>query len=671
MRVRSRKQPAQRYQSAQEVVEVLGEHLLRLQQPSPQSYAPTTAVPPMAKSPSRGPRVAVVLAVAAVLLVAGIIFIQTPKGELVIETDDPDIAFRVTPDGVKLEDRKTQREYDLKIAAQNPQTGEYQLEVTDKLADMGFTTKTFTIRRGERVALKVQPRPSNPLEPVKPAELAKVEPAKVEVAPPPREASGWTSLFNGKDLTGWKVIAADPAASWTIKDGVLRGSGPTSFLATERDTFANFHVRAELRINAGGDSGLYFRTAFPGANQQPPNIRARGYEAQVLGLTGVGSGTGAIFWEAPIAANIAPQPQPDTWFVLELIAEENRLRTLVNGQLAAEVVDAERRAERGQLALQIYEANTVIECRKIEIQELPSRSENPPPLAIAPFDQRQAQEHQAGWAKRLGQPVEITNSLGMKLRLIPPGEFLMGSPDSDSSARDMEKPQHAVRLTKPFYAGIHEVTVAQFRAFVEATGYETDAEKNGVGSWFLIDLPGKGRNPDWTWRTPGFEQTDEHPVCCASWLDAERFCAWLSAKERQLYHLPTEAQWEYACSAGTATQYHFGDTLDLSMMQVRAKGTAPVGSFAANAFGLYDMLGNAYEWCHDGRRAYGPDLAIDPVGPVGKGVERVVRGGAWSSTPNARSMAARASSRFVTCAADRPFHGLGFRVILIPEVQAP
>ena len=264
--------------------------------------------------------------------------------------------------------------------------------------------------------------------------------------------------------------------------------------------------------------------------------------------------------------------------------------------------------------------------------------------------------------------VEISNSLGMKLRLIPPGEFLMGSPDSDSYARDREKPQHAVRHTKPFYAGIHEVTVAQFRAFVEATGYVTDAEQEGAGSWLLIDLPGKGRNPDWNWRTPGFEQTDGHPVCCVSWRDAERFCAWLSVKEKQLYHLPTEAQWEYACRAGTATPYHFGDQLDAAATHVRAKGTAAAGSYAANAFGLHDMHGNVYEWCQDGRRDFEQALAIDPVGPIGKGVERLVRGGAWSSTPNSRNMAARAAARAVTCAADRPFHGLGFRVILVPEV---
>ena len=114
------------------------------------------------KSKSRGLLVAAGLAVVAALVVAGIIVIQTDRGELVIETDDPDIAFRVMPNGVKLEDRKTNRQYDLRIAAQNPRTGEYQLEVTDKLADIGITTKTFTIRRGERVALKVHPRPAKP-----------------------------------------------------------------------------------------------------------------------------------------------------------------------------------------------------------------------------------------------------------------------------------------------------------------------------------------------------------------------------------------------------------------------------------------------------------------------------------------------------------------------------
>jgi formylglycine-generating enzyme required for sulfatase activity len=98
----------------------------------------------------------------------------------------------------------------------------------------------------------------------------------------------------------------------------------------------------------------------------------------------------------------------------------------------------------------------------------------PPPI-IAPFTPEQAKQHQKAWANHLKVPVESSNSIGMKMVLIPPGEFLMGSPDSDEDARDYEKPQHKVRITKPFEMAAHEVTVGQFKAFIDATGYKTEA----------------------------------------------------------------------------------------------------------------------------------------------------------------------------------------------------
>jgi hypothetical protein len=108
---------------------------------------------------------------------------------------------------------------------------------------------------------------------------------------------------------------------------------------------------------------------------------------------------------------------------------------------------------------------------------------------------------------------EWTNSIGTKLKLIPAGEFLMGSPESDKDALDHEKPQHRVRITKPFYLGMHQVTVGQLRRFVEATGYRTEAEKDGKGGWGWDAAAGTWvQNPRFTWRSPGFDQTDEHPV---------------------------------------------------------------------------------------------------------------------------------------------------------------
>ncbi|MCY2995664.1 MAG: formylglycine-generating enzyme family protein [Planctomycetota bacterium] len=263
----------------------------------------------------------------------------------------------------------------------------------------------------------------------------------------------------------------------------------------------------------------------------------------------------------------------------------------------------------------------------------------------------------------------LTNSIGMKLTVIPAGDFLMGSSASVEESMkafqpyapvaesfEREQPQHAVRISKPFYLGTYEVTLGQFRQFVEAIDYKTEAEKNGIGG-FGTDEQGKWlQRPEFTWRQPGFPQTDEHPVVNVSWNDAVAFCRWLSGKENQVYRLPTEAEWEYACRAGTTTRYHNGDDpealpevgniADAAIKQkfsgwkdaIKANDgcvfTAPVGKFRPNAFGLYDMHGNAFEWCADwfDSRYYAKSPATDPAGPA-SGMMRVIRGGCWSFKP--------------------------------------
>ncbi len=273
----------------------------------------------------------------------------------------------------------------------------------------------------------------------------------------------------------------------------------------------------------------------------------------------------------------------------------------------------------------------------------------------------------------------------MRLAPIPTGEFLMGSSD-DEDADDDEKPRHTVRITRPFYLGTTEVTVGQFRRFVEASRYRTEAERNGRGGrgWnearatFEVD-------PKYTWRDPGFPQTDEHPVTNVSWNDAVAFCEWLSTKEATIYRLPTEAEWEYACRAGTTTRYSSGadpETLagvgNVADGTARAKFpnwttiaardgyifTAPVGTFRANAWGLHDMHGNVWEWCRDGYdgRYYQQSPGDDPTGPS-QASRRVYRGGSWADDPRyARS------PRRVGVKPDYRYYDLGFRVA---RVQPP
>ncbi len=284
-----------------------------------------------------------------------------------------------------------------------------------------------------------------------------------------------------------------------------------------------------------------------------------------------------------------------------------------------------------------------------------------PPLAVAPFDAAEAKQHQQAWAEYLGVPVEITNSIGMKLILIPPGEFLMGSSISPAEVHrrfpagqvewyESEHPRHAVRITRPYYLGIHEVTVGQFERFVRSTGYRTTAEVVGA-AWGYLDGQFK-ELPGLHWRNPRFRQTATHPVTCVSWDDAAAFCEWLREEDGRDVRLPTEAEWEYACRAGTETLFFWGNDpddgegyLNLADLTGAPDGrrwtfgvnfrdgyaaTSPVGRFKPNAFGLYDMLGNVSEWCSDwyGIRYYAESPMDDPTGPPAR-LGRVFRGGGW------------------------------------------
>jgi formylglycine-generating enzyme required for sulfatase activity len=280
----------------------------------------------------------------------------------------------------------------------------------------------------------------------------------------------------------------------------------------------------------------------------------------------------------------------------------------------------------------------------------------PPPVqpTIAqPALAEHARQQQAAWAERLMVPVESTNSLGMKLRLVPPGEFMMGTSGDEITAImkearakeyfdwyilpvPREGPRHAVTLTRPFALGVHEVTRGQFRQFVDATQYRTDAERDGQGGYGYTSDKQRVKGPQFLWNTDlGFEtkHTDDHPVVNVSWNDAVAFCDWLSQKEKATYRLPTEAEWEYACRAGTTTRYYTGDddrTLgDFAWFQIYwMKGPSRVGLKAPNAYGLCDMHGNVWEWCQDWHGDYPSESVVDPTGPS-EGQGRVMRGGGF------------------------------------------
>jgi formylglycine-generating enzyme required for sulfatase activity/tRNA A-37 threonylcarbamoyl transferase component Bud32 len=255
----------------------------------------------------------------------------------------------------------------------------------------------------------------------------------------------------------------------------------------------------------------------------------------------------------------------------------------------------------------------------------PPPSSSRSPLTVAPFSPEEAKQHQQVWGEYLGLPVEREIDLGggvtLTTVLIPPGEFLMGS-KAEENARFMEKakaasdqwtiaripsegPQQLVRIGRPFWLSRYEVTRGQFRLFVDETGYKTDAARDKEGEGGQAYIGGRPvRDPRFDWSVdPGFKQTDDHPVVNVSWNDAQAFCKWLRQKQGgDRIVLPTEAQWEYACRAGTTTYWHCGDSDAVlqayGWFLVNSGGqTHPVGQLRPNGFGLYDMHGNVWEWC--------------------------------------------------------------------------
>jgi formylglycine-generating enzyme required for sulfatase activity len=200
--------------------------------------------------------------------------------------------------------------------------------------------------------------------------------------------------------------------------------------------------------------------------------------------------------------------------------------------------------------------------------------------------------------------MEVTNSIGIKLRLIPAGEFMMGSPGTESDRSDNET-QHRVSITKPFYLGVTEVTQEQYQKVM-------------------------GTNPS-------YFKGPQNPVEQVSWADAVEFCRKLSAMPAEktaghVYRLPTEAEWEYACRSGTTTAYGFGDDAsrldDYGWFTGNSVSSNPVGEKKPNAWGLYDMHGNVWEWCQDWDGKYLSGSATDPTGAT-SGSIRVYRGGGW------------------------------------------
>jgi formylglycine-generating enzyme required for sulfatase activity len=265
-------------------------------------------------------------------------------------------------------------------------------------------------------------------------------------------------------------------------------------------------------------------------------------------------------------------------------------------------------------------------------------------------------------SSRAAKPLTAVEECGLKPRdvfkecdkcpemvVVPAGSFVMGA--NDPKPKPIESPRHLVTLEKPFAAGKLHITRDQFGAFVGETGYEASGMSCMSGEW----------------RDPGFTQAGNHPVVCVNWTDASAYVAWLSRKTGMAYRLLTEGEWEYAARAGTTTEWFWGDK------RIDAKNfahcwdcsgnvattTAPAGSLRPNNFGLYDMVGNAYQLVQDCYQAnYNNAPADGSAYGSGSCVARVIRGGSWHKTLEW----SRSASRFLDASSSMRSNEVGFRV---------
>jgi formylglycine-generating enzyme required for sulfatase activity len=240
--------------------------------------------------------------------------------------------------------------------------------------------------------------------------------------------------------------------------------------------------------------------------------------------------------------------------------------------------------------------------------------------------------------------------------VVPPGTFTIGSPPDEAGRRDDEGPQMEIRIARPFAIGQYEVTRQQYEAFLRDTNHPVSGncmtDRRKPGAWAL--------DAQTNFHDPGFPQSGNHPAACVSWNDAKAYIAWLNFKAGGNYRLLTEAEWEYAARAGSTTAYPWGSNIEdgcghmngFDKVILHKKGdlykgepisfancsdgylnTSPVGSYAPNTFGIYDMIGNLGEWVEDCSTQSYAAMQSDGTAQSGDCDKRMVRGGSWGTQP--------------------------------------
>jgi formylglycine-generating enzyme required for sulfatase activity len=442
------------------------------------------------------------------------------------------------------------------------------------------------------------------------------------------------------------AIIGDAWLSMTGPDGTRRLDEPGDYVRIE--------IEAALARNIPVIPVLVGRSSVPHANELPGSLQTLAYRQAILvrpnpdfhhdmerlvhGIKDVKSAP-----PVPTLKRIAsPPPRPGRrrppWKAIVAAAV---LGLVLLGVIVYVATD------KGRTAIVVNDPNSVEPAGNRTATASPEKPPEVSPSRPPPLVERRPELVPAP----APAPTEITNSIGIKLVLIPAGEFLMGSPDSDPDADADEKPQHRVRITRPFYLGVRELTQGQYRAVA-------------------------GENPG------HFKESDDLPVESVSWLDAITYCNALSRKEGLApfyrvqgatvevpdwdgtgYRLPTEAEREYACRAGSTTRFSFGDdAVGLGAFAWYGgnsrQRTHPVGEKQPNAWALYDMHGNVWEWCWDGYEAdqYKKWSAADPLGPA-HAASHVFRGGGWDDDPRFE----RSANRSWSAPGDRSSY-VGFRV---------
>jgi uncharacterized protein (TIGR03067 family) len=651
------KDPADRYQTPAEVAAAL---------------APLSPLGRGAGGEGSSPRrrLAILAAAAAVLLLGGVIYLATDNGELVIDAKVDDVQLVVNKGG------KQFTVIDLKTGSRVERlpSGEYTIALQGNTAGVTFDHRDgFTMTRGKQVTVTVSRRPQ--MQPVYRGAFGLRFEGWEEVTVP-------TLRLDEASLTIEAFAAAD-AESKTRQVAYVAGIPMQLTLrpdgAYDRWAFLTRHAGQQgeptvsigsapiipgklthlAGVRSGNEYRFYVDGKLHGKSIIPDPLIASGAHRFVIGKSFTG-----MIREVRVSKSVRYQKDFTPALRFEPDADTLALYRFGEGE-GETLADFSGNGHHG----------TIAGARWVRADgSAIGRPGDPTPfLAVGPFDADQARKHQTAAAQHLGVEPEITNSIGMKLRLIPAGKLSLHPKylfRPEIKGNEVFEP-NIRELNQPFYAGVHEVTVGQFRQFVSDTGFRTAAERDPQGGGKVLG-GGRGVSRDraFVWSHPEFSSDDNLPVGFITWHDAMAFCRWLSKKEGRSYRLPMEAESLWMLRAGSPGKYFFGD--DASRLDdyswhsnpgAPLDRPQPVGQKRPNPWGLYDVHGNVgeifYEWFSAGADAH---LEATPDGP-GPDNAMVKRGGGYADGPDIGT-GGDGWFRY-------PMSHVGFRVVMVDDLRAP